>query len=205
MLKVHFLPLYLLLFYSVSSAQTASFPKTRLSGYQINFSGEDKKSFSETGSGVGVEVTTLRQGSWFTPYAKLRYVQVAGDQVFDDGGTDVESDFLYSQGSLDVGTYFYPLERNREGFNLYLGVAASFSYHYINLTDDDLFSTLSSKDQSFSVGYAMSVGAEWILSAQGQRKWSLFGEIGSRTESTRLVKKNQFSVNGFTLSVGIGF
>ncbi|MFN9068738.1 MAG: hypothetical protein ACK5V3_16035 [Bdellovibrionales bacterium] len=196
----------LLIFIGLKSmAQTSSFPSTRLGAYQIFYSGEKKESFSESESGQGFELTTQKNGSWISPYAKVRLTVVNGDQDFDDGTTEFDSSFTYYQGSLEIGSYFYPIERKRTGFNLFLGVGGILSYNYINLSEDDSLTVISAKEQSFSFGYAASLGGEWILSSRDRNKWAVIGEIVSRNENSKFLKKSNFSFNGFIVGLSLGF
>lgn len=181
-----------------------SFPGTRFSGYMINYAGDEKESFAEAETGQGLEVTTQKQGVWVAPYAKVRLVTINGNQDFNDGGTDVDTNFTYYQGAMEVGSYFFPLGREKSSFNLFFGIGAGLSYNYINLSSDSSLTTIPGKDQSLSFGYSAHVGGEWILSDQGH-KWSLIGEFSYHAETTKILKVSQFDLGGFVISVGLGF
>jgi hypothetical protein len=190
---------------AVSYAQVESFPTTRMSFTYPQYSGENAKSFSETGTGLGAEIQISRPGIWISPFLRGRFVVVTGEQAFVDGTSNTTASFNYYQGSLDIGTNLYPIRRRKKGINLYIGLGGVFSYQTIRLADEATITNIPRSDQSVGYGYQGSIGSELILSNSPNYKWTLVAELNYRQESANILKQSQFDLKNVSFTAGIGW
>ena len=175
---------------------------TKLQFFQVNYSGKDLKTFSSDNPGMGFEVLTSTNNNVWNWIAKGRFTTISGNQNFSDGGTNVKSAFTFYQSSFEGGFTLYPLEKKRRAANIFFGAAGIMSLNYLRL-DSKSLTVLSPTYQSTSFGYEAMVGIEWYLF--GAERWCMTTEFAVRNETTALAKVSSFSLNAFTLGIGIAW
>ena len=180
------------------------FPKTRLQAHQTLYSGEKGQSFAEAGAGWGVGITSYSDGRRLAPFLGLHLTVMTGRQTFLDNETEVSASFNSYLASTEIGANFYPIERRTRGMNVYISGAGLVGYNFVSLSRGASLSSIPYSDQSFSGGYALGMGAEWILSTIGPTKWTMTTDFLFKKESAVLLKK-QFDLSSIVFSVGFGW
>lgn len=187
-----------------ANSRNASYPKTRMGVLSAAYSGEEGRSFAESSPAMGLTLNVSSEAKHFSPFVGLKLITVSGDQTFLDGTTEIESKFVYSSASVELGVHLYPLERRSRGINVYVSGGASLGYNYLALDKDTEVTDIPKSDQVFSAGYVAGFGFEWILSEAGRDRWSLFGEAMAVTESTTLLEKT-YKLDRMILAVGLSW
>lgn len=186
-------------------AQAMAFKSTRLQLFQINFSGEKEKSFSESGAGFGAEAYGDWGRSWGRLYTKVRGTQISGRQNFLDGSTTANCNFTYYQGQFESGLMIFPVPSRDTGIGLYLSAGGELGYNWLSLTSSSTLTNLKPSESTMSFGYTTAVGMEWTLSKSGGKRNTLTGEITYRVESAALAGQTNFDLSGLALHIGYGW
>ncbi|MBX3034498.1 MAG: hypothetical protein KF865_11290 [Bdellovibrionaceae bacterium] len=180
------------------------FPKTYISVQESIYSGDKNISFSEGSPGYGLELTVLNEGRTLAPFFSSSISMINSRQSFLDSTTSVSAGFLYYGAEAEAGLIFFPISRRNKGFNAFLSGAGIVGYNFLSIDKNVSLTNIPHNDQSFSAGYSAGLGAEWIVSTDSSRKWTLFSKIEYKSASATLLKKT-FSINRGCLSVGIGW
>lgn len=175
-------------------------PTTKIQFAQEMFSGEKNKTFDRENVSNGFEMILSSKKSSVNYFTRGRFTTVSGSQEFLDNGTEVDSDFTFYKSSFEVGANLYPLTRKSRQANLYIGLSAIVSYNYMSLESDEL-TEIKSSYQAMSFGYAGTMGVEWELF----KGYSLTAEFAQRFESANLVEVSNFSLNSFSIGIGVGW
>ncbi len=175
---------------------------SKLHGFQVFYSGEEKETFSNDNAGTGLEVVASTMNERYNWIATGRLTSVSGSQDFADGAATVNSDFTFYQSSFEGGFTVYPLLKKKRALNLYFGATGIMSFNYLKL-DATTFTVLDPSYQAASFGYSGLVGIEWYIF--GAEKWCLSAEFAQRYETAGLAKKSGFNLGGFSLAFGLGW
>lgn len=187
-------------------AQNEHFQKTKLGTYYALYSGEKNTSFSNGANSFGFEGSMETQGAIVSIYTKGRILSSAGRQTFLDGSTEITSSYTFYQTQLELGGHLYLVPRRRKGINVYLGAGGILGYSHLALSSaNTTLSSLKKVDQSLTTGASGHVGMEWIINYQSPRKWTLSSEVGYAVENANLAGTNQFKLNSFYISLGLGW
>lgn len=178
----------------------------KLGVYSVQFSGENGKSFTEDASSVGLEASKVFDSPWFGIETKVRGGQVSGNQAFDDEGTDINTDYVYYFGEFLLGGRVSFVPARESGFTAHLGLAGIVSLNYLSLDIPASTTTnISNHYSSVSVGTEVSAGGEFRISAGMGRFYSLYMDVGIRSVKSKLANQTGFSLDGMSLSAGLGF
>ena len=187
-----------------SALNTGSFPRTRLDVHQSLYSGEKGKSLAETSTANGAGISVLSNGQYFVSLFGFDFSNMSGRQIFLDNTAEVMTSFDYYSATTKLGFQIFPIPRRTRGMNVYLVGLGLLSYNFISLGKSATLTSIPRSDQSLAVGYAVGVGAEWILSDTSANKWALNAEASLRKESATLFKQN-FDFSSMVLSVGLSW
>lgn len=181
---------------------SGDFRTTKLSVFQVFYSGEVNKSLAQGSPGYGIEFFRDGGGSLFRGYVKGRFGAVSGKQNFLDGATTVMSPYsmYFSQGEL--GLLLYPVSRRESGTNVYFGAGGYFSYNQLNITTTSTTTNLKTHQTTLGGGGTAVVGVEMIF---GERHQMANFEMSYRQEASQLAGQAQFDLSSLTLSIGLGW
>lgn len=172
---------------------------------QINYAGDEGKSFSESGPGTLVGLTVMSRGKYLMYYGSIDVGGQTGRQTFIDAGTLIISNYAYRATSLELGVNLFPITRSEQSVNAYLNLAALGTYNNIEVKSTATFISLPTSDQTITAGAKASLGLEWIPKNYPRRpKWTIYAEVGYRKESGVLLGQN-FSLDGLSYTLGAGW
>lgn len=194
-----------LLFSATARADSTNFPTAKLSVIQSLYSGDKGTSLGEAGSGYGVELeNSTVYNRFFSFYLKVRGNTSSGTQNFYDGTTLVSSPFSFYQGQTELGVYFFPIQREHKGLNVFFGGGGIAGYNYISLSKATTLTTTPHSSQGIGTGFSGTLGGEYILRTMN-RAWSLQGQLSYRSEKCKLLDQKDFDLSAIVLGLGIGF
>jgi hypothetical protein len=180
------------------------YPGTRLTVSNNLYSGEKGKSFAEASVGYGGGVSIFLDGSYFVPFFGFNLGMITGRQAFQDSVTLVTSTFTYYSATTQIGIQVFPIERRTKGFNVYFEGVGIAGYNFVALSNKVTLTSIPSSDQSFSAGYGLGIGTEWIINDESLDKWALSAGVLFKNESATLFKQ-KFNLNSMSFSVGLGW
>lgn len=187
-----------------ANSRNSGYPKTRMGILSAAFSGEEGRSFSESSPAVGLGLNVSSEAKHFSPFVGLKLITESGEQMFLDGGAEVESKFSYYSASMELGVHLYPLERRSRGVNVYFSGGASIGYNVIALDKGTEFTSGPKSGQGFSAGYLAGFGFEWILAETGFNRWSLYGEAIAITENGKILGET-YKLDRMIMAVGLSW
>jgi hypothetical protein len=180
-------------------------PLMRLNIRQLNYSGEDNKSFAESSPGLVAGLTLMSRGKIINFYGSVDVGGQTGRQNFLDGSSVVASNYAYRVTSLEVGANYYPFSRTESFVNVYLSAAGVVSYNSIDVKSNLTFTSLPKSDMAVTAGYKASLGLEWIPKNYTKRpKWTIYAELGYKKENGNLLNQT-FSLDNIGYTLGLGW
>lgn len=188
-----------------ASAQVTSFKSTKLQIFQINYVGDKEKSFSESGTGLGVEAYSDWGRPWGRIYTKVRGTESSGTQSFLDGSTATSCSYTFYQGQFEAGLAVLPIPTRDTGISLFISAGPTLGYNWLSLNSSSTLTSLKSADSSLSYGYAAGMGLEWTLSKTQGKRSVLTGEITYRSETASLAGQTSFNLGGLAIHLGYGW
>lgn len=188
----------------VARADIGSFPRTFVVVGQNIHTGDDNESFAEGGNGTKISLLVITQKKILVPFFSTSLNFMQSSQTFLDRTTEVTSRFNYYSAEANLGARFYPLVREKEGFNPFISGGALIGYNIIQLNKNTSLTSIPHSDQSFSGGYTAGMGAEWIVDKVGNYRTTLLFQAQYHASTATLLDRT-FNLNHFSFGIGIGW